>query len=173
MLFVTVGTTDFDLLIQSLDELAPRLHEDVVCQIGRGHYVPRHCRHFRFAPSLADEITRARVVVSHGGQGSILEAVKAGKPLVAVSNPDRRDHHQDDILARFAELNLLIWCRSVSEVRLAIEQASRTRFAAYVEPDCAIHTVIDDFLTRSESTARRRQVSRIVSPLAHLVTWRS
>jgi beta-1,4-N-acetylglucosaminyltransferase len=152
MLFVTVGTTDFDLLVQSLDEIAPQLHEEIVCQIGHGRYIPRNCLHFRFASSLADHIARARMVISHGGQGSIMEAVKASKPLVAVSNPDRRDHHQDDILRKFADLNHLIWCRSVDDLSTAIQQAAHTRFAPYVEPECAIHTVIHDYLTRTRGT---------------------
>jgi beta-1,4-N-acetylglucosaminyltransferase len=170
MLFATVGTTDFDLLVLSLDRIAPELHEEIVCQIGHGRYVPRNCAHFRFAASLADYVARARIVISHGGQGSIMEAVKARKPLVAVSNPDRRDHHQDDILGKFADLNHLIWCRSVSDLPTAIEQASSTRFAEYLEPECGIHTVIHDYLTHSRPAERHHTVRELVRPLARLVT---
>jgi beta-1,4-N-acetylglucosaminyltransferase len=160
VIFATVGTTDFDVLVQAIDELAPRQHEDVICQIGNGRYAPRNCEYFRFAPSLADYLERARVVVSHGGQGSIMDVVRLGKPLVGVSNPDRHDHHQDDILAKFAELKHLIWCRSLDELEGAIALATRAQFAPYVEPPCAIHVIIDGFLLeRQRGDAGRRGVN--------------
>jgi beta-1,4-N-acetylglucosaminyltransferase len=149
MLFATVGTTDFDPLIEQIDALAPRLGEEVICQIGHGRYTPRNCTFFRFAPSLAGYIEQARLIVSHGGQGSIMDVVRIGKPLVGVSNPDRRDHHQEDILSKFEELHHLVWCRSLDELEEAIARALHMTFAAYVEPVCGIHLAIHEFLYRA------------------------
>ena len=157
MIFATVGTTDFDGLVQAIDELAPRQPEEVLCQIGNGKYVPRNCEYFRFAPSLADYFSQARVVVSHGGQGSIMDVVRLGKPLVGVSNPDRHDHHQEDILRKFEDLKHLIWCHSPDDLEAALALASRAQFAPYVEPPCAIHVVIDRFLTEGQPTRSRRR----------------
>ncbi len=36
MIFVTIGTTDFDQLVQKMDSLAPGLTDEVVMQIGKG-----------------------------------------------------------------------------------------------------------------------------------------
>jgi UDP-N-acetylglucosamine transferase subunit ALG13 len=145
-IFVTVGTTDFDALVEQMDELAPGLDEQVVCQVGNGVYTPRHCQHFRFAPNLADHILPARLVVSHGGLGCITDVARLGKPLVGVSNPDRRDHHQDEFLRKFATNGHLIWCHSLDELRDALERAASTTFAPYAEPSCRIHSVIEEFL---------------------------
>ena len=65
MIFGTVGSTEFDDLVERIDALAPALDEPVTCQIGLGRYVPRHCEHFRFAPSL-DDFFRARERSLHG-----------------------------------------------------------------------------------------------------------
>ncbi len=162
MIFATVGTTDFDVLVRAVDELAPRQHEDVICQIGNGRYAPRNCEYFRFAPSLSEYLDQARVVVSHGGQGSIMDVVRLGKPLVGVSNPDRHDHHQDDILGKFAELKHLIWCRSLDDLEAAIALASHAQFATYAEPPCTIHLVIDRFLMEPQpGVAGRRWINRL------------
>ena len=148
MIFVTVGTTAFDALVRRMDELAPELGEEVICQIGSGSYSPRHCHSFRFAPSLVDTFQQARLVVSHGGQGSLMEAVRSGKPLIGVSNPDRGDRHQDDILGRFEADRYLIWCRSVDDLGACLALASSATFNAYAEPACRIHLVISEFLAR-------------------------
>jgi beta-1,4-N-acetylglucosaminyltransferase len=145
MIFVTVGTTAFDALVRRMDQLAPILDEEVICQIASGPYTPRRCQYFRFAPSLDDWFHRARLVVSHGGQGSIMEAVRSGTPLVGVSNPDRRDRHQDDILDRFETEHYLIWCRSLENLDACIARASHTHFEAYAQPPCRIHLVIAEF----------------------------
>ena len=155
MILVTVGTTNFDALVRRVDELAPELGEEVVCQIGGGAYVPQHCKWLRFAPSLAELLGRARLVVTHGGQGSILEALRAGKPVVGVSNQDRRDRHQDDILGRFESDQHLIWCRSLDDLGACIARASATSLRPYVEPECRIHLVIADFLRRRSTRSRR------------------
>jgi len=148
MIFVTVGTTAFDALVRGMDELAPDLGERVICQIGSGSYIPRQCDWFRFAPSLLELFQRARLVVSHGGQGSIMEAVRSGKPLVGVSNPDRIDRHQDDILGRLEADQFLIWCRSLDELGDCLARAGSATFQAYSEPPCRIHLVIAEFLAQ-------------------------
>ncbi len=146
MIFVTVGTTDFDDLVRHMDELAPTLGEEVICQIGRGSYLPQHCQFFRFAPSLDDYLQRSRLVVSHGGLGSVMEALRLGKPLIGVSNPDRSDHHQDDVLSTLETGNYILWCRSLRDLATCINRAHETTLTAYIEPPCHIPTVVDQFL---------------------------
>jgi beta-1,4-N-acetylglucosaminyltransferase len=155
MIFTTVGTTDFDALVRRMDELVPAFDEPAICQIGKGSYIPRHCQYFRFAPSLSEYIRNARVVVSHGGQGSIMEVLRLRRPLVGVSNPDRRDLHQDDILGKLEQEGHLLWCRSLDQLADVIVRAATTEFAHYAEPVCNVHTIIDAFL-QSELRARAR-----------------
>ena len=154
MIFVSVGTTTFEELVQRMDELAPTLGEEVVCQIGRGVYTPKHCKYFRFAPSLDDYLRRARLVIGHGGLGTVLGAVRHGKPFVGVSNPDRPDLHQDEILGRFEVGNYIIWCRSLDQLDECIARAGKTAFATYTEVPCQIPEVIERFL-RGEAVEQR------------------
>jgi beta-1,4-N-acetylglucosaminyltransferase len=152
MIFVTVGSTDFDRLVQRVDELGPKLATEIVCQIGNGRYLPGYCSYFRFAASLIEYVKRSDLVISHGGQGTLLDVIQLGKPLIGVSNPDRRDNHQDDVLSKLSELNHLIWCRSLNDLEAAVDHASRARFARYAEPSCAIPEAIYEFLVRRRLT---------------------
>jgi hypothetical protein len=98
VIFVTVGTTDFDELIRQMDALAPTLGEPCIAQIGRGSYEPAHLEHFRFAPSLDPYYERARIVIAHGGLGTMIEVLQRGLPLIGLSNPDRYDRHVRSLL---------------------------------------------------------------------------
>lgn len=147
MIFVTVGSTDFDALIQTMDDLAPALDEPVVMQIGGGSHVPQHAAgHVRYAPSLQPYIQQADLVVSHGGLGTVLEVLAAGKRLVAVSNPDRYDSHQDDLLGEMEREGHLTWCRDLSHLEADIRAARARAPIPYVPPPCTIHVEIASFL---------------------------
>ncbi len=150
MIFVTVGTTDFDSLAAHMDELAPTLDEEVIIQTGRGDYAPRHAQHFRFAPGLDDYYRRARVVVSHGGLGTLVEVLRLGKLMIGVSNPDRYDMHQNDLLGEMENRGYMLWCRDVASLEQDIRRISAMQFRHYEDPVCNIHLAIAAFLDGKE-----------------------
>ena len=153
-IFVTVGSTDFDALIQAADRLAPTLDAEGVMQIGHGTYNPVHWPHFRFAPSLDSYYDAANLVIAHGGLGTTIEVLTRGLPLVSVSNPDRYDNHQDDLLAAMAQEGYLIWCHDLDQLGYAVSSALKAAqngsLKRYVPSECRIHTVINDFLLRGK-----------------------
>jgi len=151
MIFVTVGSTDFDPLVRTMDELAPQLGQEVLMQIGLGQYAPKNARHFRFAPSLEPYLAQAELVVGHGGLGTIVEALELGKKLVSVVNPTTYDRHQEHLLSLFEAQNHLVWCRKLGDLAEAIQQAQDAQFRPYNPPPCRIHEVIDAFLSDPRS----------------------
>lgn len=146
MIFVTVGTTDFDDLIRAMDVLAADLDETVVAQIGRGRYIPKHVESFRFAPSLDPYYNRARLVVAHGGLGTAVEVIQRRIKLIGVSNPDRYDHHQEDLLRTLSERGHMVWCKSVQELPRALLEIKEREFVPYESPPCQIAPRIREFL---------------------------
>ena len=131
--FVTVGTTKFDALIQAVDtiEVADALvkqgYTALVIQKGAGRHqvqtlVPlgkQHHQHsnelqvqvFEFAPSLAEYMQQADLIISHAGSGSIFEALRLGKPLLAVPNAILMDNHQAELAEHLAHLKYIIAAR--------------------------------------------------------------
>ena len=146
MIFVAVGTTDFDALTMKMDEIAPTLPEKVVMQIGNGRYVPKNCQYFRFAPSLEPYYAQASVVVAHGGLGITTEALERGKKLISIQNTTCHGGHQEDLLSAWAKEEYLIWCQDLNELPEALERARKQAFRRYVAPECKIHTVLTKFL---------------------------
>ena len=100
MIYATVGTMylDFPRLIHAMDAIAKDTGELVIIQRGMGSTVPAHCEHFDFKPR--EEIqalqAEARLIVCHGGIGSVIDALHAGKPLLVVPRLKRHGEHNND-----------------------------------------------------------------------------
>ena len=149
MIFVTVGSFDFDPLIQALDEICgrrPDLH--LLMQIGNGAYEPRHAPFFRFAPSLEPYYEQAELVIAHGGVGVTLEVLRLGLPLIGVDNPDRPDHHQMDILSHLAEGGHLVWCHELSQLEATIDSVPGRELRPWQPGPCTIHVIVGEYLQK-------------------------
>ncbi|CAM9222825.1 unnamed protein product [Hapterophycus canaliculatus] len=120
--FVTVGTTKFDPLIEAIDNaallssLSSKGFTSLTAQIGHGRHVPifpvdpqatMDCQWYRFKPTLHEDMASADVVVSHAGAGSVMEALGLGKALVVVVNDALMDNHQQELAEALARRNHL------------------------------------------------------------------
>ncbi len=150
MIFVTVGTWDFNQLVKKIDRLAPFLENEVVVQIGYGSYIPKNCEYFRFASSLAPYYDEADIIIAHGGAGTTIEVLKKGKKLISVDNKTLIDSHQSDILETFASAGHLVWCQDLDELPLLLKSVPTMDLKPYVTPPCTIGEVIKEYLSRFE-----------------------
>jgi beta-1,4-N-acetylglucosaminyltransferase len=102
LIFVTVGTPaqGFPRLIRKMDEIAGRTDEPVIMQIGHERYKPRNAQYFNFVNDFEEirQLNRqARVVVCHGGIGSITTALEQGTPVIAVPRRKKYREENDDV----------------------------------------------------------------------------
>jgi UDP-N-acetylglucosamine transferase subunit ALG13 len=125
MIFVTVGSFEFDPLVQAVDEAIGRgeIQRPVTIQIGHGSYEPRHCEYFRSAPGLDAYYGSAELVVGHGGTGTTLEVIERGVRLVSVSNPALMDNHQHEFLEALERKGLTRYCRDLKDLGACIRDA--------------------------------------------------
>ena len=129
VIFVTVGTSTFpfDRLMRSVDELG--LSDELVVQYGASEVIPRArvSRQFMAYPEVLEHMQHARTVVAHGGVGSILTALHAGKHPIVV--PRRRqfaeavDDHQVDLVTQLAQRGVVTLVDSLSELGSRIAEA--------------------------------------------------
>ncbi|MEM2142777.1 MAG: glycosyltransferase [Candidatus Thorarchaeota archaeon] len=150
MIFVTVGTAQFDELVMEVDGLVRSgvIRDRVVAQIGRGRYVPTSIEYFRLARSLNSAYDHADVIVSAGGAGTIMECVRRGLRLVVVENRSLMEGHQAQLVREMARRGHLLWCPSVSEIAEYVERARHMRFEPFVSDPPRAHLLIRDLLRR-------------------------
>jgi len=119
-----------------MDEIASQTEEPVVMQIGTSKIIPRNCEFARFYSSEAFEgyISRSRVVVAHAGIGTILAAIRGGRPLVCL--PRRRefrelwDDHQLEMCRTIAAAGTLRFVEDENDLTLQVlEEATVPRIS--------------------------------------------
>ena len=101
MIFVTVGThyLGFERLIMEMDEIAGKIDEKVIAQIGSTKYKPKNMKYFTFVEDekeILELYQEARVVVSHAGAGTLLTILNYNKPAVIVPRLHKFNEHIDD-----------------------------------------------------------------------------
>ena len=152
MIFLTVGTAMFDPLVKVMDKMVGDsiIKEPVVAQIGRGQYIPRNMRYFRFIKSLSKAYDSADIIVSTGGAGTTIECVTKGKRLVVVENTTLMEGHQAQLIGEMARRGHLIWCRDPNSIEDCIEEARRKTFEPFVSEKPRAHELILSLLGESE-----------------------
>ncbi|HIJ01802.1 TPA: glycosyltransferase [Candidatus Woesearchaeota archaeon] len=142
MIYVTIGTTQFDELIIAIDKIASKIDENIIIQIGKGKYIPKNYQYFRFTKNPKKYYKKANLVIAHGGAGTTFEVLNLQKKLISVANNKVPDSHQGDLLKKLSEENYIIWCKDVSKICDSITQSKKFRFKKYVKPECTIHKII-------------------------------
>lgn len=108
MIFVTVGTHEqpFNRLIKEVDRLVAdgKIKEKVVIQTGFSTYIPKHCEWHKMMSfnEMQTAYQTARIIITHGGPSSFLEALQYGKvPIVVPRQVEFNEHinnHQVDFV---------------------------------------------------------------------------
>ena len=102
MIFVCVGSRDyqFNRLLKALDELVAegKLTDEIVAQTGLSEYEPKHYTWYRYLDQdvFKDYQRRADLIISHGGTGALVGALKMGKQVIAVPRLAQYGEHIDD-----------------------------------------------------------------------------
>lgn len=102
MIFVCVGSREyqFDRLIKKLDELIEQgaITDTVFAQIGQSSYIPKHFKYERFVDveTFKEYQKKADLIISHGGTGALIGALKLGKQVIAVPRLAKYGEHTDD-----------------------------------------------------------------------------
>ncbi|GAE89940.1 PssE/Cps14G family polysaccharide biosynthesis glycosyltransferase [Acetivibrio straminisolvens] len=120
MIFVTVGSQKFQFnrLLQKIDELIENgiIKEKVYAQIGVSDYVPRFYEYTNFmnSDSFSEMESKACILITHGGTGTIIRAVKKGKKVIAVPRLAKYGEHVDDhqlqLLRQFDDMKIIKAC---------------------------------------------------------------
>lgn len=132
MIFVILGTQDkqFERLLKEVEHLIVdgAITKKVVVQAGATSYTSDVMEIHSMLPidQFLDYIQKSDYIITHGGAGTILDAMKQNKKIIAVPRlkayGEHENNHQIQIIQKFAQEQYLIGCDNVEDLKGAIHQ---------------------------------------------------
>ena len=156
MIFITLGSQKFQFnrLLIEIDDLIKNgeIIEEVFAQIGYSDYKPKNFKFKNFLnrDEFLENIEKSNIVITHGGTGAIVGAIKKKKKVIAVPRlakfGEHVDDHQTEIVSQFKELNLIETAFNKDELIYAINTIENTEFKSYVSNTNSIIDSIIEFI---------------------------
>lgn len=151
-IFVTVGTTEFQELIDKvltkefLNHIIRNHFNEIIIQYGSSKIDVQkleknlHCKPekhnsilniqykalsiklFDYDKSLSSYEQSADLVLSHGGSGTIFEVLYLKKPIIAVINGSLMDNHQEELVLALERRKLLWGCKEICSIESVLDK---------------------------------------------------
>ncbi|MVX63215.1 beta(1,3)galactosyltransferase EpsH [Clostridium chromiireducens] len=156
MIFVTVGSQKFQFnrLLRELDVLVEKnsIKENIFAQTGYSDYKPKNYRFKNFLDrdEFKEIMEMSNKVITHGGTGAIVNAVKQGKKVIAIPRlkeyGEHVDNHQLQIIGEFEKMQFINVVKEIDELENVIENIENHDLKDYISNTDAIIESIDDFI---------------------------
>lgn len=141
MIFVTLGSQKFQFnrLLRKIDMLVEEgvIKEEIFAQIGYSDYIPKHYsfKNFLDRDEFLEIMNKCDKIITHGGTGAIIGAVKKNKKVIAVPRSSKFkehvDEHQHEIVNEFSNMNLIYGVQDVVELDKALYEINHIEFSQY------------------------------------------
>lgn len=161
MIFITLGSQKFQFnrLLKAIDDLVEKgvINDEVFAQIGYSDYKPRHYKFEQFldreAFSFMEE--KADIIITHGGTGAIIGAVKKRKKVIAIPRllryGEHVDDHQIELISQFKRQNLICGLDDCSELEEALQYVRQNQFDLYISNTEKYITSIEEYIQRGNT----------------------
>ena len=156
MIFVTLGTQDkeFTRLLEAIDREIENgtIKDKVVVQAGLTKYESKNMEIFDLIPQdkFDEYIKKSDLIITHGGAGSILTAVKNNKKIIAAARLERYNEHTNDhqkqIVKEFSEQGYIMELRDFTKLGKLIEKSKTFKPKKFVSNTHNMIKIIDDYI---------------------------
>ncbi len=151
MVFITLGSQKFQFnrLLKVVDNL--KIDEEIFAQIGYSDYEPIHYKYTKFLDrnKFSFFMDEADIVITHGGTGAIISALKKGKKVIAVPRLKKFGEHVDDhqiqLVEEFSKMNLICACLDM-DLEKSLELVKSTTYREYKSNTHTIIKSLEEFI---------------------------
>ncbi|MBR6643574.1 MAG: beta(1,3)galactosyltransferase EpsH [Lachnospiraceae bacterium] len=156
MIFITLGSQKFQFnrLLKKIDELIETgtITDTVFAQTGYSDYCPKNFSYENFLDrdTFAAKTQESTLVITHGGTGAIIGAVKKGKKVIAVPRlaqyGEHVDDHQIQMIEQFNEMDIICACMDTEQLAESIHFTEAHNFRPYQSNTHNIIASITEYL---------------------------
>jgi len=156
MILVTLGTQDktFERLLKAIDKQIKKenIKDKVIVQAGTTKYESDNMEIFDLIPMKKFDklIAEADLIITHGGVGSILGAIRKNKKVIAIPRLSKYKEHTNDhqiqIVDEFVNKGYILTCKNLNKIDETIEKAKIFVPNKYKSNNKKIIKVIENFI---------------------------
>ena len=147
----------FHRLLEEIDRLIKKevIQEEVIVQAGYTKYETPNMEIFGLIPKeeLKQYQQEARLIITHGGAGSIITSLQYGKKVIAVPRKheygEHVNNHQEEIVELFNSKGYIIGTNGVEELEQAIEKAKNFKPVQYKSDNHKMLQIIENFIDKA------------------------
>lgn len=172
MIFVTLGTQDktFERLLIAIDKAIEKgeITDRVVVQAGNTKYESKNMEIFDLISpdefnKLVDECD---LLITHGGTGSILSAVKKGKKVIAAARLKKyKEHvndHQKQIIKEFEKEGYLVELKDFNQVGKTIKKAQKFKPKKFKSNTENMINLLENIIEEDNNTSWYNKIKEII-----------
>lgn len=163
MIFVTLGTQDkdFSRLLKAIDKEIEKgtIKEKVIVQAGHTKYESKNMEIFDLIPTdeFNEIIEKCDLIITHGGVGNILSAIKKNKPVIAAARlkkfKEHTNDHQKQIIGEFTKQGYILELRDFGKVGKMIEKAKTFKAKKFKSNTKNMIKLIEDYIEEDNHTS--------------------
>ena len=159
MIFITVGSQlTFDRLLKAVDKEIEvgNIKDQVIVQGGKTKFKSKNMKIIKFLEldEFDKYIKDADLIISHGGVGSIIDALKYNKTVIATPRlkkyKEALNDHQIQIIENFGIEGYIIPLLDLTELNLAIEKVKTFKPKKYKSNTSNMVKLIEDFIDKED-----------------------
>ena len=163
MILVILGTQDkeFPRLLKAVDKEIERgtIKDRVVVQAGQTKYESDNMEIFDLlpAPEFEKLIDEADIIITHGGVGSILSAIKKNKKIIAAARLEKyKEHHNDhqkQIIKEFSKQGYLLELEDFNDLGKIIKKIRNFKPKTFVSNTSNMIKLVENYIENSNNTS--------------------
>lgn len=141
MIFLTVGTQDkpFTRIIQAVEQavIDGKITDEVIVQAGNTKYESKVLTVLNYVPfdEFNNYLLKADIIITHGGVGSILNALKLKKKVIAVPRLEKYGEHINDhqlqVIKKMTEQGYILSTEDENKIAEKIKEAESFEVKEY------------------------------------------
>ena len=164
MILVVLGTNDkpFTRLLKAVEDAVRSgdIREEVIVQAGFTHYESDCMKVIDYIDqeAFADALSKADILITHGGGGTIMTGLRQGKRILAAARlkayGEHVNDHQIQLLEAFEDKGYLIYMRDLSDITPYLRAAADFEPKPYVSQRDHMANLIETWIDEHVKTKK-------------------
>lgn len=163
MILVTLGTQDkeFTRLLKAIDREIEKgvITDKVVVQAGCTKYESKNMEMFDLIPAneFDEYIKKADLIITHGGAGSILTAVKNNKKIIAAARlakyKEHTNDHQKQIIEEFSKQGYILELKDFNKLGKLIQKSKSFKPKKFTSNTKNMIKLVSDYIEETDNVS--------------------